>query len=114
MKPSSLAKKVPTPLAEVPPWPPLDRMVAFSASGTANSYLRCYRLGECPVVVTREGGLFHLSISHPGRYPTWEEISEAWYRTVPGAGERTGALILPPLEEYINVVRTCMQVVEVP
>lgn len=79
-----------------------------------NSYLRRYQYGPCSVIVTREHGRWHLSIAHPTRYPTWVEISGAWYKAVPGAGSLTAALILPPLHTYINIHSFCMQVNECP
>lgn len=108
MKPSALKRK-PLPLAEQPPLPIHARLLTAE-----NSYVRFYTLGDCTVLVTREFGRYHLSIAHPKRYPAWEEISEAWYRVVPGAAERVGALILPPLSRYLNVHEFCMQVHEIP
>lgn len=106
-KPTALARR-PSPLREVPPRPGLERLI-----GPANSYLRTYELGECSVIVTREFEHYHLSIAHSRRYPTWDEIAEAWYRVVPGAAGRTGVLVLPPLHEYINFHPNCFQVHEV-
>ena len=62
-----------------------------------------YELGDCTVIVGREGDplLWHLSISHPGRYPTWDEIKVARYRLLPD--EVMMALLLPPSGEYVNV-----------
>jgi hypothetical protein len=62
--------------------------------------------------------LWHLSISHrtndhpprPGRLPSWYEIKEARYRFVPG--DVTMALLLPPLDDYVNVHSTTMQMWE--
>ena len=57
-----------------------------------------------------EGPRWHLSISHrtddltPGRYPTWDEITEARYRFVPDAV--TMAMMLPPRDQYVNVHET--------
>lgn len=69
--------------------------------------------GHLSVFVGREpadggGLLWHLSISHrtntqppkPGRYPTWDEISEARYTLIPD--EVTMAMLLPPRAQYIN------------
>lgn len=64
-----------------------------------------YELGECRVIVAREpspdGIAWHLSISHPSRYPTWDEIKTARYRLTPS--DVTMAMILPPPDEYVNV-----------
>lgn len=67
--------------------------------------------GEVAVCVTREGGEWHLSISHPRRYPTWTEIRQAWYDLVPGAGvDFEGAIILPRNCEYVNLHPNCFHV----
>jgi hypothetical protein len=49
--------------------------------------------------------LWHLSISHPHRYPTWDEIADARYELVPD--DVTMALLLPPPVEYVNEHDTC-------
>jgi hypothetical protein len=72
--------------------------------------LRCYRLGECTVIVTREFGRWHLSIAHPRRDPTWLEISQARYRLLPG--DLWVGMYLPPKEEYVNLHRFCFQLYE--
>lgn len=79
-----------------------------------NSYLRAYRYGPLSVIVTREGGLYHMSVAHPTRYPTWEEISGAWYRAVPGAAEIEGKMALPRLDHYVNIHNFCMHVYQEP
>ena len=62
--------------------------------------------------------LWHLSISHctndhpakPGRYPDWDEITEAWYRFIPD--EVRVAMLLPPRAEWVNVHETCFHLWE--
>ena len=77
-------------------------------------YLRRYLLGECSVIVTREGPsrLWHLSIAHPRRYPTWDEIAAVRYALLPD--EIWVAMYLPPRSEYVNVHRNCFQLYECP
>lgn len=65
---------------------------------------------------------YHLSLSHrlneagpdgtypSGRLPTWDEIKEARYLWVPNHVRMT--LHLPPREEYVNVMDTCMHLYE--
>jgi hypothetical protein len=48
-----------------------------------------------------ELALWHLSISHPDRYPTWDEIADVRYELVPDA--ITMAMLLPPRGQYVNV-----------
>lgn len=70
-----------------------------------------YRWGDVRALVALEGGLWHLSISHPTRYPTWDEIYTAWYDLVPGAGKDfNGAVILPRKTEYVNTHPNCFHV----
>jgi hypothetical protein len=69
--------------------------------------VRRLRLDECTILVAREplgpnGELrWHLSISHPSRYPSWDEIKVARYTLTPP--EITMSMLLPPLDEYVNV-----------
>ena len=56
----------------------------------------------------REG--WHMSISHPDRYPGWDEISEARYRFVPD--EVSMVMHLPPRSEYVNLHETCFHLWE--
>lgn len=49
--------------------------------------------------------LWHLSISHPGRYPSWDEVADVRYALVPD--DVTMALLLPPSAEYVNAHPTC-------
>lgn len=48
----------------------------------------------------KETKRFHLSISHPYRYPKWDEISAARYDLLPN--EVTMMMYLPPREEYVK------------
>jgi hypothetical protein len=75
----------------------------FSAMPGAKAYL----LGECSVLISREHGEWHLSIAHPTRYPTWDEIAQARYRLLPP--EIWVALYLPPADQYVNFHRNCFQ-----
>lgn len=70
-----------------------------------------YAWGDCFVHVAKENGLWHLSISVPYRYPTWDEIFTAWYDLVPGAGhDFNGAIFLPRKSEYVNIHPNCFHV----
>lgn len=94
--------------AEVPSTPAMERELI----NAANSYLRCYLLGQCSVIVTKEFGDWHLSIAHPARYPTWDELAQARYRAVPKGVWM--AMMLPPPEHYVNIHRNCFQLVQIP
>ena len=60
-----------------------------------------WRKGDLTAIVSLDGGKWHLSIAHPTRYPTWDEIKEVRYRFLPD--ELYMAIILPPKREYVNV-----------
>lgn len=69
-----------------------------------------YRWGECCAYIAKENHLWHLSISHPRRYPSWDEIYQAWYDLCPDAAEISGAIILPRKSEYVNLHPNCFHV----
>lgn len=69
-----------------------------------------YRWGDCSVLVAKENGLWHISISVPYRYPTWDEIYQAWYDLVPEAANIQGAIFLPRKSEYVNIHPNCFHV----
>ena len=64
-------------------------------------------MGGCSIIRAREPAgangeqLWHLSIAHPSRHPTWDEIKVARYRLLPD--DRTFGLLLPPRASYVNV-----------
>lgn len=63
-------------------------------------------IGECDILVgTMPGGKKHLSISHPSRYPTWDEIKEARYGLLPDDIDM--AMYLPAQEEFVNIHNNC-------
>lgn len=69
-----------------------------------------YRWGDCTAHVAKEMGMWHMSISVPYRYPSWDEIYQAWYDLVPDAQEIAGAIILPRKAEYVNIHPNCFHV----
>lgn len=64
---------------------------------------KAYASGGLRVLVSIDGPdkRWHLSISHPNRYPTWDEIKQARYDLTPN--HVTMAQLLPPKEEYVNL-----------
>lgn len=61
---------------------------------------------KCQVLVSREKPHgWHLSISHPWRNPTWDEIASARYQLVPD--DVSMAMILPPSAQYVNLHEKC-------
>lgn len=83
---------------------------------------RRYRFRDCAVLVSREPASFsrvviaartrwHLSISHPSRYPTWDEIRDACWELIPG--DVTMAQLVVPKGEHVNVNKTCFHLWQV-
>ncbi|KKN16782.1 hypothetical protein LCGC14_0972440 [marine sediment metagenome] len=69
-----------------------------------------YNLGECRIIVSKDMGFWHLSISHQTRYPTFDEIRDARYKFLPN--NITVAMLYPPKEEYINLHNNCFHLWE--
>lgn len=71
-----------------------------------------YHWGDLAAHVSQDGPekLWHLSVSQPYRYPTWDEIYTAWYDLVPDAEHIEGAIILPRKSEYVNIHKNCFHV----
>ena len=74
-------------------------------------YCRGFRAGKLTVFVGEEPIGWHLSVTHPSRYPTWDEIHAARYDLVPN--DVTMAMILPPKEEYVNLHSNCFHLHEI-
>lgn len=72
---------------------------------------RAFRMGQCTIFLgTIPGQGLHMSIAHPTRYPTWDEIADARYALI--ADEVTMAMVLPPSDEYVNVHPNCFHLHE--
>jgi len=63
--------------------------------------LSTFHFGECNVMLSRENGRWHISISHPDRHPTWDEIKTVRYRL--GGPDLVFAMVLPANDRYVNV-----------
>lgn len=74
-------------------------------------WVRAYRRGSLAVFVSIESDHWHMSISHPTRYPTWDEIKTARYGLCPK--EITMVMFLPPQDEYVNVHANCFHLHEI-
>jgi hypothetical protein len=72
---------------------------------------RAFRASHCNVLLSSDPA-WHLSISHPHRYPNWDEIHDARYQLVPD--DVTMAMILPPKSEYVNLHPNCFHLHEMP
>lgn len=69
-----------------------------------------YRSGELTAIASTMGGTAHISVSAPGRYPTWDEISSIKDIVFP---DRSMAMLLPPRSEHVNIHETCLHIWEV-
>lgn len=67
---------------------------------------------KCNIFVGVETGKWHMSIAHPHRYPTWQEIMGARYELVPD--DVTMAMLLPPRRQYVNVHPNCFHLHQIP
>jgi len=76
---------------------------------------RMFRMGRCKIFLSPpvDDVGWHMSISVDDRYPTWDEVAKAWYELVPDADSKTGAMILPPKTEYVNIHNFCFHVHEI-
>ncbi len=63
------------------------------------------------VIVSKDAGRWHLSVSHPLRYPNWDEIKHVRYKYLPN--DITAAMLLPPKEDYVNLHPTCFHLWEI-
>jgi hypothetical protein len=72
-----------------------------------------YTAGALTACVTRDGedSRWHLSVSHPTRYSTFDEIKEARYTLIPD--EVVMAMMFPPRREYVNLHPNCFHLYEV-
>lgn len=76
-------------------------------------YCKTFTWGEISVFVGQEPQIgWHLSISHPRRYPTWDEIKAARYDLVPR--DVTMAMLLPPPDEFVNIHQNCFHLHQIP
>jgi hypothetical protein len=83
------------------------------------SHCKAYTVNNCTIFVGKEPTtvrgvarwLWHLSIAHPRRYPSWDEIKAARYEFVPD--EVTMAMLLPPKSEYVNLHSNCFHLHEI-
>jgi hypothetical protein len=65
---------------------------------------------ELSIVHTIDEDKDHLSISHPRRQPSWNEIKEIKYQLLPDVDM---TIALPPEKEYVNIHNNCFHIFEV-
>ncbi|MFA7101475.1 MAG: hypothetical protein WC196_07110 [Bacilli bacterium] len=92
------------------PLPPA--LLKAQLAGQLEATCFAYRMGEISILVSKELGLgWHMSVAHPSRYPTWDEMVHIRYTLLPD--EVTMAMFLPPQSEYINIHNNCFQLYQV-
>ena len=75
-----------------------------------------FSLQRCKVMVTRDpvgangSPRWHLSISHPARLPSYEELKAARYKFLPD--DIYVAQIFPPQSEFVNLHPYCIHLYE--
>ena len=60
----------------------------------------------CVAFAGVEGGRWHVSVSHPSRVPSWDEMRTAREAMTPD--EVTMAILFPPSAAYVNVHERCL------
>lgn len=75
--------------------------------------INTFKMGKVNILVgwSPEFG-WHISISHPERYPTWDEVAKVRYELVPD--EVVMGMILPSKADYINIHNFCFHLHELP
>jgi len=69
-----------------------------------------YRFSKCNVLVSNDGGLWHLSISRKDRLPNYDEVKYARYAYLPD--DITVAQLFPPKTDFVNMHQFCLHLWE--
>ena len=67
-------------------------------------------MGACRIIIGHSAVGWHMSISCGSRYPTWDEVAKARYELIPDAV--TMAMLLPPMEQFVNLHPTTLHLWE--
>ena len=68
-------------------------------------------MNKIKIMQSIDDGLHHISLSHPSRLPTWEEVKEV--REKVGDPKKFYVMVLPPKEYYVNLHPYCFHLWEV-
>lgn len=101
-----------TSLAKLPPI--IEVQLPHKLQHLKNQYevgARFYRMGLAFIILGNSPAGWHMSISLPARYPTWDEIAEAWYKLTPV--NTAGGMLLPPPDHFVNISSTCLHIWQV-
>lgn len=64
----------------------------------------------CNLMITKDAGLYHLSISRKDRLPSYNELKSARYQFLPDVPYMVQ--IFPPQEDFVNVHSFCLHLWE--
>ena len=73
-----------------------------------------YKLNGCNVIVSKDAGLWHLSISRKNRLPSYDDLKEARYRFMPDIKPdiKYVVQIFPPKQDFVNLHEYCLHLWE--
>lgn len=90
-----------------------DKMPNVADTPGLEEMVKVYRLGKCLIILGRSEEVgWHISISGPNRYPTWDEVSHARYTLIPD--DINMAMMLPKKQDYVNVHDYCFHLWQMP
>jgi hypothetical protein len=97
-------------------FPPILPMQAWNKPLQAYlevTHTELYRMGLLTVWYRHNPHVdeYDLSISHPKRYPTWDEIAHLRYKMLPQ--DRAYAMLLPNPKDYVAIAKNMFHLVEV-
>jgi hypothetical protein len=69
-----------------------------------------FKFSKCQVIVSKDAGMWHLSISRKDRLPNYDEIKYARYAYLPE--DIVVAQLFPPKHEFINLHSFCLHLWE--
>lgn len=96
------------PIREVPL--PADLKRQLLELGYRPGSTRHYRMGRVTIQAGKQSGYRYLSISHPERDPTWDEIKHVQNELRPGV---FFCMPMPPEEWWLSIAPRCYHVYEV-
>ena len=73
------------------------KITALSTDAQLPYGTQTFKMGNCHIIINKEGGKHHMVISHPTRLPDWDEIYTARQTLIPY--NITVATIIPARQE---------------
>lgn len=92
--------------------PPTDWQAAVHVM-SGEKGVKHFKMGRCHIMVSPPQGEhygWHLSISCPDRYPTWDEIAKARYELLDDS--LLMVMMLPDPADYVNIHNYCLHLWE--